>query len=76
MYKNASEFFAKSIEERKVKSPGSELPLFESIFRLGVSLRGETKYQESLKTFEYSLSFAERKVGDIIMVFKQIAANL
>ena len=44
--------------------------MFESIFKLGICLRGEKKYEESLKSFEYALSFAERGVGELIEVIK------
>lgn len=70
MYQIASKYFQMSIEERKSKSPEAELPLFYSAFKLGVSQKLEQKYQESIQTLLYALSFAERGVGDIVQVYK------
>lgn len=44
MYKNAEDFFTRSIEERKVKSPNHKTMLFNSYFNLGICRRFLGKY--------------------------------
>lgn len=73
MYESASKYFHLALEERKLKAPEAELQLFYSAFKLGVSQKFEGRHEDSIKTLFYALSLAERGVGDLVEVYKEIA---
>ena len=72
MHKVAEDFFLRSINERKAKSPNNKNMLYSSYFELAICQKELKKYDDCIKHLNIAYNYTSEGIGNSAKVLREI----